>query len=155
MNLLKNCTGAILMLVAAVLTGCMGTAGYRDPGNPVDFPYHQSAYDLQVGWKPVLSGTDLHIEGVLRNVRFFQVRDLDVTVYLYDRNGILKGKGGDLPLPVPVAQGDVAEFDVKLGTVTISPGDRLEFKVIYYDLDGDRGGDMKVRYFSAPAPLRP
>jgi hypothetical protein len=155
MNVLKNWPRATVLFMAAVLTGCMGTTGYRGPGNPVDFPYHESAYDLQMGWKPVSSGNDLHIEGVVRNVRFFQVRDLDVTVYLYDRNGILKAKGGDLPLPVPVAQGDGAGFDATLGTVTMSPGDRLEFKIIYHDIDGDRGGDMKVRYFSAPAPPRP
>jgi hypothetical protein len=150
MSILKH---AMVLLLTAVLVSCTWTAGYYGPGNPVDFPHHQSAFDLQVGWKSVVSGTDLYIEGVLRNVRFFQVYDLDVTVYLYDRNGSLKARGGDLPVPVPVSQGDAAEFRVALGPVAISPGDQLEIKVIYRDLDSDRVGDMKVRYFRMSADV--
>lgn len=152
--MLHICTRTTLLAVAALLAACASTAGYHGAGNPADFPHQQSAYDLQVGWKPVSINHVLHIEGVVRNVRFFQVRDLDVTVYLYDRNGNLKARGGDLPVPVPVAQGDVAEFRATVGQVTISPGDWLEIKIIYHAFDGDRVGDLKVRYFKMDAGFK-
>ncbi|WP_243372857.1 hypothetical protein [Geotalea sp. SG265] len=123
-------------LLAGFLTlsmaACSAT-GARTQQPLAGYPYRHQAFDLNVAWKTVSSGQGTSVEGVVQNVRYVQVRDMEVTVLLLDGKKVL-ARGRSFTSPNRIDRDDMAGFDLYLNA-SPRPGDLLQFIIQYQALD--------------------
>jgi hypothetical protein len=125
----------LMMVMMTALAGCAAWNAERP--NPVaGLPYHHSDFDLKVAWKTSLTDEGLVVEGLIKNVRYAYMRDLDVTVALLDREKRVLAEHGELLVPVSLYIDYDQPFSVVLRDARPAPGDLLRFRITYRAVEG-------------------
>lgn len=119
-------------------------------------PQQYSQFDLHLGWEVRLEDGRTVIDGVLRNVRYYMMRDLEVWVVLLDREGKVAARGMTFIIPSDLGLDRSAPFTVEIPAAA-SPGDRLRFTYRYRGTDGGDGMEQRIPWmqsFEAVVPAR-
>jgi PBP1b-binding outer membrane lipoprotein LpoB len=153
-------TRRILMLAVAVLL-IAGCATYPDTSKQrmESLPQHYSQFDLVMGWDTKAVDGKTVIEGIVKNVRYAYMYDLEIRVAVMDARGKAHDQGVDFVIPRQLAMDQMAEFSVKL-PVAVEPGTKLRFTYLYRGSDaGDSDGGMErplnwMQSFEATVPAR-
>ena len=127
-----------MLLVVALLAGC---ATYPDVNRQrlESLPQRYSQFDLKVAWEVRQVGNDSFVDGVVQNIRFSYMEDIEVWVAGIDAAG-KSGQGSVCYIiPSQLNLGETAAFSVKL-PVRVEPGTRLLFTYKYRGND-DGGSD--------------
>jgi len=120
-------------------------------------PQHYSQFDVDMAWKVKTVDGNTVISGVVRNVRYATMEDLEIWVALYDAKAKLLGRAVCYVLPRQLDMDDTAPFDVKL-PVAASPGSKFIFTYKYNGFDGggsdgmSGGGGNWMQSFEAMVP---
>lgn len=146
---------AILLLAAALLSAC---ATYPETQQRLQsMPQHYSQFDVVMGWevKPSDGGTVVH--GVVKNVRYYVMRGIEIWVAPLDAAGKEITRSVTYIIPNDLMMDQSADFTVKL-PVPVTEGERLRFTYKYFGSDGGdgaKGGGMDwMQSFVAVVPAR-
>ncbi|BCS54216.1 hypothetical protein [Geobacter sp. SVR] len=128
----------LLMLAMFALQACSTQyVVQRDLGA---YPFNHRDFDYHVAWKTSQPGDGVVIDGLLRNVRYASIDEIEVTVDLVAPDGKDRSHATVFPVPQYSRQDDVVPFGLKLPNVAaMSQGDTLRFMLHYRGSDG--GGD--------------
>lgn len=128
---------AILLLIAALLSAC---ATYPDPRQQrlQAMPQRYSQFDIVMGWEVKPSDGGAVVQGMVKNVRYYMMRGLEIWVAPLDPAGkeITRSVTYIIPSDLPLDRS--ADFTVKL-PVPVTAGDRLRFTYKYWGSDGGDG----------------
>uniref|UniRef100_C6E3I0 Lipoprotein, putative n=1 Tax=Geobacter sp. (strain M21) TaxID=443144 RepID=C6E3I0_GEOSM len=130
-------TFGLLLLLGAVLGGCATTSiDYRQRMDAL--PEHYRQFDLVMGWETRVEDGQTAIDGVVRNVRYFVMRDLEIWVALLSPQGKPVRREVSFIIPSDLKLDESAPFSVRL-PMAVKPGDRLRFTYKYRGSDGGDG----------------
>ena len=126
------------MLIATILLLMGGCATYRNDNLDrmmQTFPQHYAQFDLKLAWevKPVDGSTV--VDGVMKNIRYYEMDELEIWVMSLDAKGKEMHRAVDFVYRLK--ENEVAPFTLKIPRV--ASGDKLRFIYRYIGLDG--GGD--------------
>lgn len=115
------------------------------------FPYRYASFDVKVAWNTDLSGDKLIVNGLIKNIRYAQIEDIDVTVSLLDNDGKVIAVGGALPIPIALKSYDYESFSAPLKGGGLRPGSKLQFVIRYRVNEGDQDNYTWMSSFTADA----
>lgn len=98
-------------------------------------PQHYAQFDVDLAWKFRAVDGKTVVSGVVRNVRYATMEDLEIWVALYDSRAKLLGRAVCYVVPRQLNLDDAAPFDVQL-PIAASPGNKFIFTYKYNGLDG-------------------
>ena len=146
---------ALLRRVLSLVMLCLLTAVpelHAAATSPVAaLPYRYSAFDFKYAWKTAPLGEGIAIDGLLKNVRYFNVDGAVLSLSLLRGEKKVLAEATALPIPQQIRMDEVRPFDLVLKGVTVSPGDRLRFLVLYRATDGVDGVGLWVSSFTVDA----
>ena len=145
---------ALLSRIVSVVMLCMLSAVpalHAGTKPEADLPYRHSAFDFKYAWKAAPLGQGVVIDGVVKNVRFFNVEGAVLTVSLLNGEKKVLANATALPIPQQIRMDEVRPFDLVLKGVTLSPGDRLRFLISYRAADGRNGIGFWMSSFTVDA----
>lgn len=146
----------ILLLAAALLSAC---ATYPDPQQQrlQSMPQRYSQFDLVMGWEVKPSDGGTVVQGMVKNVRYYMMRGLEIWVAPLDSAGKEITRSVTYIIPNDLLLDQSADFTVKL-PVHVTAGERLRFTYKYFGSDGGdgaRGGGMDwMQSFVTVVPAR-
>ena len=148
-------TICMVILTISLLAGC-ATYPDTDRVRLETLPQRYSQFDLVMGWETRVQSGETVLDGVVRNVRYYMMRDLEIWVALLDERGKVVARGMTFIIPSDLGMDKSAPFTVKL-KVAVNPGDRLRFTYKYRGSDGgdgmEQGPDWMQSFESVvPAP---
>jgi hypothetical protein len=128
----------ILILTAALAAGC---STYPDTTRQrmESLPQHYSNFDLQLAWDTNVVGGNTLVEGVVKNVRYAFMYELEIWVTVLDSAGKAVARSVDMVMPPRLNLDESAAFSMKLPMV-VAPGTKLRFTYRYRGSDGGDGG---------------
>lgn len=127
----------LLLLMATLTAGCATTApNYRQRLEAL--PEHYRQFDLVMGWETRVTDGETVVEGVVQNVRYFLMRDLEIWVALLGPQGKPVQREVSFVIPTDIKLDESAPFSVRL-PVAVKPDDRLRFTYKYRWSDGGDG----------------
>lgn len=128
---------AILAITLLLSAGC---ATYHDTGRQKlqALPQHYSQFDLVMGWETRVAGGKTVVDGVVKNVRYAEMYDLEIWVAVLDQAGKVKARSVSYVIPRKLDLDQTAEFSLKL-PVAAAPGTRLRFTYRYRGSEGGEG----------------
>jgi len=125
----------IWLVLVALITGC--TAMQAPIRNAIaEYPFRHEAFDFITSWKTTKSGENVAVDGVVKNLRLFQVSDIQLWVKVLNKSKKIKTEESTLLLPVYLGTDESLPFNVTLKNVGFDQGDMLNF-VILYRVDDD------------------
>jgi hypothetical protein len=139
---------ASVLCCLLLLCGCTA-AGYRAV-NSAEYPHQQKIFDLTIGWvlKPV--GEGLQVAGYARNNRYFQMRDLVITVSLVAPDGAERAREAVLVHPSLLGLDELTDFVVTLPGKP-ERGEKLRFNYRYVAVEGVDEALFWMNSFDVPA----
>lgn len=138
--------GKMLMLLAGllVMAGCVVQPYVKD-ADITGYPNRHRNFDYHYAWKAENTAEGVVIEGVMKNVRYFYIDSITLTVELLDRGGNRRAGETEFPRPQLTREGDVSRFGLLLRGVTPAAGDSFRFTNHY---TGSEGNDEKIDWIS-------
>lgn len=130
-------TMSLFILTISLLAGC-ATYPDTDRVRLESLPQRYSQFDLVMGWETRVQSKETVLDGVVRNVRYYMMSDLEIWVALLDERGKVVARGMTFIIPSDLGMDKSAPFTVKL-PVAVDPGDRLRFTYKYRGSDGGDG----------------
>ena len=128
----------ILMLVmVTLLLGACATYPDTRRERLQTLTQRYSQFDLVLAWDTRVVGGNTLVEGVVKNVRWAYMYDLEIWVAVLDPAGKAVARGMTFVIPQQLNQDEIAEFAVKV-PVPVTPGMVLRFT---YKYRGSDGGD--------------
>lgn len=128
----------LLLILSALLGAC---ASYPNPQQVrlAALPQHYKQFDVLLGWevKPADNGTI--VQGVVKNIRYFRMRNLEIWVAQLDANGKVLARGMTFIIPSELGLDESSDFTVKI-PAAVTAGDRLRFTYKYSGSDGGEHG---------------
>jgi len=148
----------IAVSMALLLAGC---STYHSTGRQQleALPQHYSQFDLKLAWDTKVVGNQTLIEGMVQNVRYASMHDLEIWVTVLDPAGKVVARAMTFVIPMQLRIDETAEFGVKL-PVAVTPGMKLRFTYKYTGNEGGSGtgtpfgGGSWMQSFDAVTPAR-
>jgi hypothetical protein len=129
-----------LMLVAMfAVSAC--SYGYVVQQDLTAYPFRHDAFDYRTAWRTSQVGSAILIDGVLKNVRYAYIDDLDLMIQVVGQDGTVRSRATVFPIPQHSRMDEVVPFSAKLPDVTLVPGDTLLFMLHYRGNEGGDGND--------------
>ena len=127
----------VLLMMSTLLSAC---ASYPDlRGQRLEsLPQHYKQFDLVMGWEVKPTDRGAVVQGVVKNLRYFVMRGLEIWVVRLDHNGKELSRSVTFIIPNDLGLDESADFTVKL-PAPVTAGDRLRFTYNYFGIEG--GGD--------------
>lgn len=124
----------IFVIAVAVLVGFTSVSDQLKV-RMEQMPQHYSQFDVKMGWTVTTGNNSTTITGIIQNVRYATMEDIEVWVSVLDANGKVTARSVDYVLPKRLVRDDVAPFTIKLPIVA-SANARLLFTYKYIGSDG-------------------
>lgn len=125
------------MLFVPLLFVMSGCASQQIPQRKslAGFPFRHNGFDFKQAWKASPSPQGLTVEGALKNIKYFRVETLDMTVSVL-RDGKKISPEETYFFSGSVYKDEYRDFSLVLKNVAPVPGDLLQFVISYNALDG-------------------
>lgn len=131
--------GKFIFLMGVLLITCGFTSGSDEMRAQLNvLPQHYTNFDVKMAWDTQAVNGNTVIEGVIQNVRYATMEDIEIWVSLLDNKGKMVQRAVDYVAPRQLDMDAATAFSVKLPTVA-PHGAKLVFTYKYGGLDG--GGD--------------
>ncbi|MBJ6725416.1 FxLYD domain-containing protein [Geomesophilobacter sediminis] len=127
------------LLLLLFLGGCAVGPNPNDValGN---LPQHYRHFDAELAWGVRDTPSGAVVDGVIKNVRYAYLTNIEVYVALLDQQGKEASRSVGYVVPVQLPMDQSASFSVKLKRAA-PPGSRLRFTYVYYF---NEGGDTET-----------
>ena len=140
----------VAMALLVVFTGCAATPAART--SPfAGYPFRHADFDFKVAWKTSPSGSGISVDGILKNVRYYQVGDVQLWVKVLNKANKVLAEESTLFMPLPLEMDDYRPFSVTLQNVALAPGDMLNFVIMYRVIDDRRSSFNWLSSFTVDA----
>ena len=143
----------IIIAVMIVFSGCATLVDVsQERFNAL--PQHYSQFDMKMAWNTKTTDAGTVINGMVKNVRYLDMVDVEVWVSLLDGSGKTLGRASTFILPISLKKYDTAAFSLTLPVKAVE-GTKLQFTYRYRapdDLD-DSGFWMQSFEIAEPATL--
>ena len=135
------CKRLLILAITAALAGACST--YHDTGyqHPETMTQQYSQFDVVMGWDVQVAGGNTLIKGVVKNVRYLYMNDLEIWVVALNPAGKVMARSVDFVIPQPLQMDETAAFELKL-PVAVTPGSKLRFTYKYRGSDGGDGPEL-------------
>lgn len=148
---------SLLLLSGSLLGACASYPDYRAQRLEA-LPQHYKQFDARLGWEVLPADGGTVVRGVVKNVRYFQMRNLEIWVAKLDAKGKVAARGMTFILPTDLRLDESADFTVEI-PAAVAAGDRLRFTYKYYGSDGGNGvfgdgGTNWMQSFETVVPAR-
>jgi hypothetical protein len=139
-----------VILTLAFLGSC---AAYRDVYREqlASLPQRYSQFDMRLAWSIKVVGTETLIDGVLENIRYPQMGDIEVWVSARDAGGSIIARSVSYIIPRDLRRDEVAPFSLRL-PVAAEPGAKLLFTYRYHAHEDVEDGTTWLQSFEAEVP---
>ena len=135
----------ISIVCASFLVLLSGCATYRNDNleRMQALPLHYSQFDVKLAWEVKSFGSSTDIDGVVQNIRYYEMDDLEIWVSSLDAKGEEMHRAADFVYSLK--ENEVAPFTLKIPPV--ASGTKLRFMYRYIGLEGggEAGGDVSWR----------
>jgi hypothetical protein len=133
----------IVLMCALLLLGGFTSLSDRLKEQLITSPQHYSQFDVRMGWDVKADNGNTIINGVIQNVRYATMEDLEIWVSSLDANGKVVSRSVGYVIPRILDRDDLTSFSVTLPTAA-TPGTKLLFTYKYdgYDGGGSDGGGI-------------
>jgi hypothetical protein len=101
-----------------------------------EYTYRHNDFDFRYAWKTSQTDKGIGIEGLIKNVRYPAVEDVEVRVSLLNKEKKLIAEDVTFPIPQTIRIEDYRSFEILLKNAKISEGDQLQFLVSYSISEG-------------------
>ncbi len=124
-----------LLFLAMILMFVGGCTAYRNDSllRLQTLPEHYNQFDAQLAWQVSTVGNSTVIDGVIKNIRYYEMYDLEVWVYVLDANGKEVQRGVDFVYRLRENEG--GPFAITFPR--LASGTRLQFLYKYVGINGD------------------
>jgi hypothetical protein len=99
-------------------------------------PHHYTQFDVKMGWAVIRGDKETVIKGVIKNIRYDVMEDVEVWVSLVDAQGRLLARETDYIIPRRQNLDDVAPFSFRLPVAAPSDA-KLIFTYKYLGCEGE------------------
>ena len=142
-----------LMLCASILVLLNGCATYRNVNleRMQSLPQKYSQFDAKLAWEVKSAGSSTVIDGVVQNIRYYMMDELEIWVWSLDDRG--KEVHRSVAFVYSLKENETAQFTVELPL--IASGTKLQFlyRYIGHDGGGDSGGALSwMQSFESVVP---
>jgi hypothetical protein len=130
------------MLIILLISGC--STYHNDIQNRINtLPQQYAEFDLKMAWESTSVDNSTLINGVVKNIRYYEMDDLEIWVESLDAKGKEVHRAVDYIYRLK--ENEVAQFSLKIPRV--APGSKLRFRYNYigHDGGGDSGGALSWR----------
>lgn len=136
---------AVFTIILALLAAGCATVPYRNDSleKLQTLPQQYEQFDAKLAWDISTDVDTTVINGVIKNIRYFEMNDLEIQVALLGANG--REGHRDTYFIAGLKENEAAPFILKLPAV--APGSTLRFRYRYmgYEGGGNSGGDSGWR----------
>lgn len=141
------------IIIAALLVFMGGCTTYQDNYQERFnlLPHHFSRFDLKMAWDTKLTDTGTSIDGVVKNVRYFEMSGVEVWVSVVDGTGNTIGRSVSFIIPHTLRENETAPFSLAIPARAI-PGTKLLFIYRYRVHEDHDNGQFWMQSFEVPAP---
>lgn len=128
------------LLIVMILLIAGGCATYRDDSlaRLDTLPQHYAQFDIQMAWEVKPAQGSTVIDGVVKNIRYFEMNQLQIQVSSLDDNGRKVHHAVDFINTL--RENEAGSFTLKLPQ--LESGSRLRFIYSYIGTDGGRSGGI-------------
>jgi hypothetical protein len=150
----------LILALAAVLIGGCQTYHDNSRARLEMLPERYSQFDLTLAWETKVLDGKTQVDGVVKNVRYAYMYDLEIWVAVLDAAGKPGKRSVSYIIPRQLNLDETAEFSLKLPEV-VEPGTKLRFTYRYRGSEGGAGpgsgferGTNWMQSFEAVVPAR-
>jgi hypothetical protein len=149
--------GRLILLMGVMLITCGFTSLSDQMRTQLNaLPQQYANFDVKMGWDAKTIDGNTVIDGVVQNVRYATMEDMEIWVALVDANGKTMRRAVDYVIPRQLTMNDATAFSVKLPAVA-PHGAKLVFTYRYNgfdggDVDGGAGGSNWMQSFETTTP---
>ncbi|KAA0888388.1 hypothetical protein ET418_16100 [Oryzomonas rubra] len=111
-------------------------------------PQHYAQFDVKMGWDITTANGATIINGVIQNIRYATMEDIEIWVSSVDANGKTVSRSVNYVIPRRLEMGDLTPFSVTLPTAA-TPGTKLIFTYKYNGFDGGGPDDGGVNWMQS------
>jgi len=134
------------MFIAILLLLMGGCATYRSDNldRMQTLPQHYEQFDLKLAWEVKPLDDSTVIDGVVKNIRYFEMNELEIWALSLDAEGKVVHRAADFIYRLK--ENEVASFTLKIPR--LASGSKLRFMYHYIGIDGgggDSGGGLSWR----------
>lgn len=108
-----------------VLSACSARYAATQQYSVANFSYRHSDFDYKIAWKTTQTNDVVVIDGILKNVRYPHIEQVELTIFLQGPDGKVRARATALPFPQQSHMDEVVSFSVKVNKVVLNPGTRL------------------------------
>jgi len=141
----------LLLLSALILLGAFTSLSDQLRERLKTSPQHYSQFDVNMGWDVTAEHGTTIINGVIQNIRYATMEDIEIWVSSVDAKGKTISRSVSYVIPRSLNRDDVSSFSVTLPT-TAAQGSKLVFTYKYNGFDGggsDDGGTNWMQSFES------
>jgi hypothetical protein len=144
-------TGRILLVAMLMILG--GCASYRDAYQERfdSLPQHYSQFDLKMAWEMKVMDSGTAIDGMVKNIRYFEMDGIEIWVSLLDGSGKTLGRSMTFIIPRSLSKDDQVPFSITVPARAV-PGTRLRFTYSYLASEGMDERMFWMQSFEAAVP---
>lgn len=141
----------ILIITILVLFG--GCSSYRNiyQERTDAYSHHYSNFDLKIDWDIKVTDAGAAINGVVKNVRYFEMTGVEIWVSLLDSSGKTLGRSSSFIIPRSLRRDEIAPFSLTV-PVRAMVGTKLNFTYRYRSHEGDNDGNFWMQSFEVEVP---
>ncbi|MBC8018831.1 MAG: hypothetical protein H7X83_09980 [Verrucomicrobia bacterium] len=142
-----------LMLCASILVLLNGCATYRNDNleRMQALPQKYSQFDAKLAWEVKSAGNSTIIDGVVQNIRYYMMNELEIWVWSLDDRG--KEIHRSVDFVYSLKENETAQFTVELPKVASGTKLRFMYRYIGNDGGGDSGGALSwMQSFESEMP---
>ena len=134
-----------LIFISLILLLVGGCATYRNdlPDRLLALPQHYDQFDAKLAWDVKAVGGSTEINGVIKNIRYYEMEDLEIRVWSLDAGG--KPTHQAVDFVYSLKENETGHFTLKIPRAT--SGTKLRFMYRYVGNEGgsDSGGSLSWR----------
>lgn len=146
---MRQISRLIVILLLLMIGGC---AAYRSDNldRMQSLPQHYKQFDLKLAWDVKQVDDSTVIDGIVKNIRYVEVDDLEIWVLSLDAGGKVVHRAADFVYRL--RKNETGQFTLKIPR--LAPGSKLRFTYSYVGSDGggDSGGVTWIQSFESQVP---
>ena len=125
-----------------LLNGC---ATYRNDNleRMQALPQHYSQFDVKLAWEIKRAGNSTDIDGVVQNIRYYLMDDIEIWVSSLDEKGEEVHRSADFVYSLK--ENEAARFALKIPHAVSGTKLRFMYRYIGHEGGGEAGGDLTWR----------
>ncbi|GFO64788.1 hypothetical protein M1B72_05235 [Geomonas paludis] len=128
-----------IFLILFLLVGACTTYPDLQQQRMAALPQHYKQFDVLMGYEVLPAGGHTVVQGVVKNVRYFRMRNLEIWAAQLDDRGKVRAQGMTFIMPSELGLDESTDFSIKI-PAPLAAGDRLRITYKYFGTDGGSHG---------------